>query len=77
MDKKTCLSCKYEPDWSDWYNPRGKKGFEIKSGECKIAKTISAMPFPACMSVKSYPVVVSFTDVVNLPAGCQKWEPKQ
>ena len=68
---KTCLNCKYEPNWSAWTG--GK--YSRQHGECKW--DVKQLPkLPAIMYVQGKSVV-RYSDNSGIPTGCDTWEPKE
>ena len=79
MEKKNCLTCKYEPVWSEWQKNSLYSSFSSCWGDCKLRHKYKKLhnELPAC-------VVMSFKTMLQLdysgdPPGknCNAWEPKQ
>lgn len=68
-----CLTCKYEPDWSEW-SDEGE--YKRKTGRCRCAYKIKlpkATPRVCTLRVVSLTV---FADGSGLPKSCDAYEPK-
>jgi hypothetical protein len=69
-DKPLCLSCKYEPDWSEYSDGLV---YSKCSGRCKYV--INMPPMPAVFSLRMYSIE-RFRDNSGIPTRCNTWEPK-
>ena len=71
--KKNCLSCKYEPDWSEWTTGE----YSRQSGACKKTEwandLIKRLPATYQVTVKH---VTRYSDDSGVMNRCPAWEPK-
>ncbi len=68
--KKSCLTCKYEPDWGEW------KGVEYVRcyGECKFRVKLISLPPWATLTANNY--IVRHKDDSSIHFNCKAWEAK-
>ena len=71
MEKYLCLTCKYEPDWSE---PSGGE-YSRRSGECKYKVKWPKRP-SWVYAIKEMPLI-RYSDNSGLPSACATWEPKK
>lgn len=76
MDKKNCLTCKWQPKWGDVY---GGKEFPRRSGECRhplASANRIAQHVPGCVVVTPrFPVnYIGSDEVENVRMPCPRWE---
>ncbi len=67
--KKSCLDCKYEPDWGQVF---GNK-YPRRIGICKWDKKIL---LPGCYTPAYKKSVVRYSDNSGICLSCPTWEPK-
>ncbi len=65
---KTCLNCKYEPDWE-----MSNDAYGTMTGFCKWNKTIIV---PSCYTLDKRPIV-RFSCDTGVFHGCLTWESKE
>ena len=63
-----CLTCKYEPDWSE---PTGE--YQRRVGKCKYKVDWPKMPWVYLIQTR---VLERFSDDSGMPGACKVWEPK-
>ena len=66
---QSCLTCKYEPDWSE---PTGGE-FSRQHGKCKYKMKWPAMPWVYYINIRS---LVRYSDNSGLPTSCETWAEK-
>ena len=69
MKMKSCLDCKYEPDWS----PIVGKEYPRRTGACKWGKKLPAIPKPF-LFVRN--AITRHADDSGVPENCAAWEAK-
>ena len=71
--RKNCLTCKYEPDWSEW----SQGEYPRQSGACKRDKwakeLIAKLPETYQVTVKH---ITRFSDDSGVMNRCPAWESK-
>ena len=69
---KTCLNCKYEPDWGEMT----KGTYPRRSGRCKHPIVNRKLKVPAVMSYH-FKSVIRYDDDSGIHVNyCKTWEPK-
>ena len=66
---KNCLTCKYEPDWSDWIGVDYKR----RIGACKYPILIPKLPSVYVITRRK---VIRYSDNSGIETMCKVWEPK-
>jgi len=75
---KSCLTCRFEPDWSPWV---GSEGYRRSGGRCKWLKeseagaAISSATLPASIRI-SEKYIERYSDNSGVHTECKAWEPK-
>ena len=67
--EKSCLTCKWEPDWSEPYGGE----FSRRHGACRYPMVFPKMPY--VYHVAKSPLI-RYSDDSGLPDECETWEPK-
>lgn len=70
MDRKSCLNCKYEPEWGD---PVGLS-YPRRYGYCKYV--IGNLVLPACYTNIRQKAIERYSDDSGVFYDCNTWEPK-
>jgi len=68
---KNCLTCKFEPDWSE---PRGSISYPLRSGDCKYE--FEWPPIPWIYLIQKRPLI-RYEDDSGLPTSCNTWCKKE
>lgn len=66
---KTCLNCRYEPDWSE---PQGRE-YSRRMGDCKLTIEVT---LPACYRAPMKQRIERYSDDSGVHHRCKYWEPK-
>ena len=69
---KTCLNCKYEPQWSE---PKGGE-YPRSSGKCRWFEAHGRPKLPGCVQVIENGIL-RYADDSGVMTNCKTWEPKQ
>ena len=71
---KDCLTCKYEPDWSQW---KEYFGITCCEGYCGFESTrLAKSKIPACYQLPRAIIITRFDDDSGIYLNCPAWEPK-
>jgi len=69
MSNYKCLTCKYEPEWSE---PSGRE-YQIRRGKCKYPMQWPKMPYVYFVQTRP---LNRYSDDSGIPTSCACWEPK-
>ena len=70
--KRLCLTCKYEPVWSEW---KGEGDYKRCVGDCRFS-VFSIPVLPAVYRVEKKSIV-RYLDDSGIPAACATYVPKE
>lgn len=70
MSDKNCLTCKYEPEWSEWSGGE----YSTCSGPCRWAGELPKLP--SVMQVTGPTHVIRYSDDSGIHRHCATWEKK-
>lgn len=65
-----CLSCEYEPDWSE---PVGVE-YKRQSGKCKYIVNWPSIPWVYLITTRP---LIRYSDDSGLPTACKTYKPKE
>jgi hypothetical protein len=65
-----CLTCKYEPDWSE---PSGGNKYSRRHGKCKYEMDWPPMPYVYLVQTRP---LLRYSDDSGLPTACPTWTKK-
>jgi len=66
---KSCLNCKYQPDWEE---PVKRGGYTVTNGACKWDKPIPV--FPATFELFPKRLIQRYDDDSGIYTNCKAWE---
>ena len=73
VTKENCLTCKYEPEWSEWV---GSEIYKRKIGKCKKRLALPKNAPPVYTLTEN--VITRYSDDSGIysSSSCKSWEPK-